>query len=282
MANITVTAAYDAIPLLEDNEFAQGRQLGDSVANGQLETANRQAYRLANNIEALKTGRLIGPRNSVLNGAITAGGAPNYGTFAAKVLTIDGTATPLLLNFAQGFSSFGVKETAVSYTSSATIDYTASTSGQQYLVFALLTGSTLSFVSIEILADMPYHAQPTAPSLFGDQFYFNTATQKVYREVTGAFAEVNAILIGGVRILVSGSFVMKPFCTPAFSLDAPCGSIYKWHAGAAAPAGFALCDGVTKYINQAIELYNIIGNTYGGSGLTFVLPTITDSIIKLY
>ncbi len=282
MANITPTAAYDAIPLLEDTEFAQGRQLGDSVANGQLETANRQAYRLANNIEALKIGRISGPRNSVLNGATVGSGTPFYGSFAAKVLTIDGTATPLLLNFAQGFSSFGVKETVVSYTGSSTIDYTSSTSGQQYLVFAVLTGSTLSFVSIEIAADMPYHVQPTAPTLFGDQFYFNTSDGKMYREVTGAFVAVNAILIGGVRILVSGSFVMKPYGTPAFSLDAPCGSIYKWHAGAAAPAGFALCDGAAKFINQSIELYNVIGFTYGGSGLTFDLPTITDSIIKLY
>lgn len=281
MANITVTAAYDAIPLLEDTEFAQGRQVGDSVANGQLETANRQAYRLANNIEALKTGKLSGARNSVLNGHVT-GSTQAYGTFASKILTIDGSVTPLLLTFAQGYSNFGTKETVVAYTGSATIDYTASTSGQQYLVFAVLTGTTISFVSIEIAADMPYHVQASAPSFFGDQFYFNTRENKVYREVGAAWVAANAILIGGVRIVVSGSFAMKPYGTPAVDVSTPCGAISKWHASIAAPDGYALCDGATKYIDQAIELYNIIGTTYGGSGLTFDLPTITDSIIKLY
>lgn len=44
-----------------------------------------------------------------------------------------------------------------------------------------------------------------------------------------------------------------------------------------APNGFALCDGGRLDIRDAGALYNLIGSTYGGDGVTyFLLPNLTD------
>lgn len=280
---ITNTAEWADVPLEMTTERAYGANAAHSQSLQEASVVNKAARALTRRTQALYEGKISGPRNSVLMGATTAG-VPNFGTFATKILTITGASTPLLLNFAQGVSSFGTKETVVSYTGTATIDYTASTSGQQYLVFAVWSGTAVSFVSVEIGADIPYHVQATAPStIAGDQFYFNTAANKMYREIGAAWVAVDAILIGGVRIPGSGGeFTMKPYGTPCMSIDAPCGAIYAWHAATAAPTGWALCDGSSKYVDHFIELFNVIGTTYGGSGLSFTLPTVTNSIIKLY
>lgn len=284
MADITPTAGYDAIPLLEDTQFAQGRQLGDSVANGQEETANSQAYRLANNIEALKTGRLIGPRNSVLNGASTAG-LPSFGTFSGQVLTITGAVTPMLFNFAQGYSDFGVKETFVKYTGTVTIDYTASVNTDDYLVFAVWSGTAISFVSLATAnTGFKYLVQATAPTTTAtDRFYFNTVENKMYREISSVWTEVMAIYVGGVYITGSGGdeFHMKPYGTPAFSLEEPVGCIKMWHDIATIPPGWIECDGPAVKIIKYPELSRVVASTYAALTATeFTLPDLSGNTIN--
>jgi len=61
-------------------------------------------------------------------------------------------------------------------------------------------------------------------------------------------------------------------------LGIPIGTILPY-AGASAPYGYLFCDGSEQEIAKYLDLYNIIGNTYGTpfrgqNGLTFVLPDL--------
>ena len=43
-----------------------------------------------------------------------------------------------------------------------------------------------------------------------------------------------------------------------------------------APQGWALCNGETVLISEYVELFSVIGNTYGGNGVqNFNLPNLT-------
>lgn len=50
-------------------------------------------------------------------------------------------------------------------------------------------------------------------------------------------------------------------------------------AGNYAPSGFAFCNGQLLPINQNQALYSLLGNTYGGNGITnFALPDLRGSV----
>jgi microcystin-dependent protein len=45
-----------------------------------------------------------------------------------------------------------------------------------------------------------------------------------------------------------------------------------------APVGFALCQGQTLSVSQYTALYSLIGNIYGGSATTFLLPNLQAKV----
>lgn len=60
----------------------------------------------------------------------------------------------------------------------------------------------------------------------------------------------------------------------------PVGRICEWHNGIDPPDGWLETDGATVDVARYNALFKVIGYTYGGSGTSFDLPTITDHIIR--
>jgi len=60
----------------------------------------------------------------------------------------------------------------------------------------------------------------------------------------------------------------------------PVGRICEWHNGIDPPDGWLETDGATVDVARYNALFKVIGYTYGGSGASFDLPTITDHIIR--
>lgn len=282
MADFVATAGFDAVELIETTDLILGRNAAtESIPVGSGKPANKQAQKLLNNIQALKTGA---PRslavNAMLSGPVDGSDLPNWGTWAGRILTIDGTVTPLLFSFANGLTDFGSSDVVVKYSSSTTLDFTALTG--TFTIFAVWDGSAISFVKLPMdLALVTYHAQHAAPSLGGDQFWYDPKTRKMFREVTGAFAAVNAIFIAGVTLSgPAGSYLPKPYGIPAFNMDAPAGTVQVWTTAINPPQGWLICDGTGVRMANYPELYNCIGSTYGISGTLFNLPDFTGTTIN--
>lgn len=60
----------------------------------------------------------------------------------------------------------------------------------------------------------------------------------------------------------------------------PVGRICEWHNGINPPDGWLETDGSTVDVARYNALFKVIGYTYGGSGASFDLPTVTDHIIR--
>lgn len=60
----------------------------------------------------------------------------------------------------------------------------------------------------------------------------------------------------------------------------PIGRICTWHTGVTVPDGWLSCNGASKSTLDYPGLFAVIGYTYGGSGTSFTLPTVTNGIIR--
>lgn len=279
MADIVPTAGYDSVPLLEYSDKVEGRATGESVALGQLRPDNKQAYRLLNNIEALKAGKISGPSNCVLSALSSSF------TVASNILTIDGSSDPIVFSFANGINAFGMADTVVKFTgTNSTLNFASASSGDQFDIFAVWNGTAISFVKIQLTGSAipKYQTKATAPGTDGtDKFYFNTTENQMYREVSSAWVAVQAIYIGGVRKTVSASFSLRPTLVPAYESANPAGTVCVWHgSGIAIPPGWLLCDGSTVFECHYQELANVIGVTYGGALPVLNLPDFTGETLN--
>lgn len=280
MADFVATAGFDAVELIESSELVLGRRPGESVAVGSGKPANKHAQKLLNNIQALRDGKLQGPSNCVLYGATSVSGYdPDFATFSSNVLTIAGNVTPLILNFANGYSDFGTKQTLVKFTGTLTIDYTAVTA--QHLVFAVWDGSALSLVSLALGNTNPrYHATMVKPAFDGaDQFWFDPTRNAMYRDIGGAgtWVQVQAIFLGGADVGASDNWYGKHYGVPAFDFQNPVGEIRIWH-DTTLPRGFVLCDGSGVKVSRFPDLYNAMGEIYASTTPPldeFDLPDLT-------
>lgn len=74
-------------------------------------------------------------------------------------------------------------------------------------------------------------------------------------------------------------FLTALISTSVFSSATPYMGEISWVAFNYAPFGWLPCDGQTLAINSYPDLYNVIGTTYGGDGVTtFVLPDMRGRI----
>lgn len=62
-----------------------------------------------------------------------------------------------------------------------------------------------------------------------------------------------------------------------FALLVPTGTIVTY-AGTSAPAGWFMCDGSAKSKTIYVNLFNVIGTTYGNSGYNFLLPDLKGKV----
>lgn len=288
MADFVATAGFDAVVLIEDTDLIQGRVTGTSVATGSLTNANKQAQKLLNNIEAVRSWGLQTPNNGIASGPLSSGVA-NYGTSAGKIWTITGAVTPIIFSFADGFNDYGLKKTVVKYTGTATIDFTALP--DSHYLFAVWNGTSISIVRIAFdVTYVAYKVRSTAPATTGlDGFYFNTATNKMYREVAAAWVEIKAIFIGGIDNVGAGLvFKNRPYGVPAYDKTAPAGMIsVDARSGAGEMECFLPCDATLYNSVYYPELYSLLGTLFGGTGETFATPdflgtTINGLIVNYY
>jgi hypothetical protein len=63
-------------------------------------------------------------------------------------------------------------------------------------------------------------------------------------------------------------------------ISMPVGGMIRWHTGVDLPDGWLSCDGSSKDTVTYSALFSVIGYTYGGSGSSFTLPTVTNFIIR--
>jgi len=54
----------------------------------------------------------------------------------------------------------------------------------------------------------------------------------------------------------------------------------RWHSGVALPDGWLSANGASLDTVTYSALFSVIGYTYGGSGSSFTLPTVTNFIIR--
>lgn len=268
MANISPTAGFDSVPILATTDRIKGGVSTDSVATQQAENANKQAWKLLNNIEALRTGKVSGPPNSILSANVDVDGfTPDFASFASDILTVSGTASPLLLCFADGLNEFGTSQIVVELTGDLTLDFTALTG--QYLVFAVWNGTALSLEKLALGNTNPrYHGTLAKPAFdTTDQFWFDPTSNTMYRDVAGAgtWVKVNAILLGGAEVGASDFWYGKPIGIPAFSFQDPVGMIKIWHDSGSIPYGHILCNGATVKVSQYPDLYNAMGTVYAST-----------------
>jgi hypothetical protein len=280
MANISPTAGYDNVPILATTNRILGGDAGDPIGDQQLTEANRQAYRLLNNIEALKTGTAKGALNSVISGP------EDFADFITGLsLTITGAVTPIVFNFANGVSSFGVNDTVVAYTGTSVTDFTGLPG--EYLAFARYTGGAIVFEYLQIAAaDIKYAITDTAPATIGaTQYYFSPRQRKMFREAGGAWVADLAILVGGFTVAVGGTWYTRPYNTPTWSQNGAPGMINPIFTGSTTPPGWLRLDGTAGLkVVQYPELFLHVVDT--GTPYTrttpyneFDLPDLTDSDI---
>ncbi|MBE3607064.1 phage tail protein [Campylobacter sp. RM13119] len=70
----------------------------------------------------------------------------------------------------------------------------------------------------------------------------------------------------------SSEYVLKSEISDGLKI----GSYLLWSSEAVTPAGFLVCDGRSLNKSKYIELFNIIGYTYGGGGESFNIPKFND------
>ena len=282
MASFVPTAGFDAVELLEDSDAIQGRVAGDSVATGSLENANKHAAMLLNNIEALKIGRVAGPRNCMLSGPDGYAYGVQTGTFG-EILTITG---PILFSFANGFSDFGATDVVQLWDPTPVqFDYTGVDG--IYLIFAERSSGGVIAINhylSDTVGSIKYHVGENAPSFLGaTQFWFDTSRNQMYKEVGGAWVATMAVFLGGMQAedsLFTFTFLPRRYAWDNGQKECPIGSIVTVFSGATMPYGWLPCDGSVTSTRRGnyIELFNVIGSN-GGAGRYFNIPNYSGSVL---
>ena len=90
----------------------------------------------------------------------------------------------------------------------------------------------------------------------------------------------NVVTQGGVDASgVQSNFEGLALAIPVRSQGVPAGSILPF-GGTVAPRGFLLCDGTSYSATQYVALFNAVGYTFGGSGTSFNVPSLTGGTIN--
>jgi Phage Tail Collar Domain len=273
MPNITPTAGWDAVPLLQTIDRNLGGNPADTEAVQKTAPFNRQASALANQVEAIRQGMLTGPANCALSGP-----AAGIGAFSGTTLTITGATTPIIIGYSQGVSDFGHRHLVHKITSATTFDF-SSTLGE-FLIVAEYSAGTTTFSRYPVTTTMLYQVSDTAPAtIAATQFYFNTSTQKMYKEIGGSWQVANAAVIGGVTSLGDGTRQFHPYPyghSPTNPACPPIGTVSVWHDSTPAPAGYLLCEGQIVRAVKYPLLFNAIKTAFPPAPGNIEYITIPD------
>lgn len=241
----------------------QGDTVPESIQKNRNEILN-----IAQNMELKAGGGSSGGggglRNRLLNGKVS-NGEFSFLTGDNLSVMIDGSQTPVLLSFADGFNDFG----AVDYI--ATINrkqsawsLPANSTSYLYVERSASGGLTYSSTTLEPLR------QPNAPEAAADKMYYNTTSEKMY-VYTGTYWKNTLRVV--VAIAVTDATRVKSI------------KYYDPNVNTATDAviGKRTVDGkdylITDILNQMAEaIKKIAGDEKFTSNPTRTLKTITDTI----
>ncbi|WP_196595315.1 phage tail protein [Pectinatus frisingensis] len=218
-------------------------------------------------------------RQCVLYGSVDSLGNPNFLTASGLNVSIDGSTKPIILSFANGFSSAqGTADVLDSISSAISNAYTISANGTYYLYIDKDINTGLLSYGYTASADQYLKVAPSSPVL--DQHYFDLNEMKMYRYNGSAWEQKLRIFIAMVVSTTSAVTVgIYSMATKTNVSGVPTGTINQF-AGAAAPVGYLLCQGQAVSRSTYTDLYAVIGTTYGtGDGsTTFNLPDLQDRV----
>ena len=172
-------------------------------------------------------------RQCVLYGETDSSGNPAYLAAAGLNVSIDGNTKPVILSFANGFSSTeGTLDVIDSITIKVSTAWTIPASGTYYLYIERDMSTNLISYGYTATADTYGKAAPSSPVL--DQCYFNTNEMKMYRYNGSAWEQKLRIFVASVTTSATVATV-TPY--PMTSKAAPVGSINLLGRGNAYAAG---------------------------------------------
>lgn len=172
-------------------------------------------------------------RQCVLYGATNSSGNPSYLTANGLTIAIDGSTKPIILSFANGFSTTeGTADILDTITSKISTAWTIPASGTYYLYIDRDMSTNLLSYGYTTTADTYGKVAPSSPVL--DQCYFNTNEMKMYRYNGSAWEQKLRIFIASVTTSTTAATI-NPY--PLTSKAAPVGSINLLRRGTAYAAG---------------------------------------------
>ena len=221
--------------------MAYTRQYPNSITpNGSttrscLENDDKELKRVLGLISDVGGGlKLFGSkRQCVLYGETDSSGNPAYLAAAGLNVSIDGNTKPVILSFANGFSSTeGTLDVIDSITIKVSTAWTIPASGTYYLYIDRDMSTNLLSYGYTTTADTYGKVAPPSPVL--DQCYFNTNEMKMYRYNGSAWEQKLRIFVASVTTSTTAATI-NPY--PLTSKAAPVGSINLLGRGIAYAAG---------------------------------------------
>ena len=164
----------------------------------------------------------------------------------------------------------------------------------QLAYYPLSTNSVSGLASITANSALVSNSSglPIASSVSATTLAFLDATSSVQTQINATVAVANAALpkTGGTMSgpIAMGSNKITGLANGSSPQDAvafsqiptnlpPTGSI-TMYGGASAPSGWLLCDGTSYITGAQAALFAIIGYTFGGSGVNFNVPNMTNNV----
>jgi len=250
-------ANLQARRLAENDLFL--REKVDRLADGSaLENNSIERTKLARGVLPINV-----PRNTVISGP--------YAASQRAILTASGTtlsfAAGVRLAFAAGYDEKGPIDYFGNVTSGGTV-LDVPTNTTVYHIYALLNATT-GAVEFRGSAIAPVYSIEPPDSPANLAFWYDQGAEQMKRWNSGSttWVPILAVFVGIARKLANGSW--DTISTFEYRRDTnlesaiPAGTIAPF-AGASAPTGWLLCDGLERSIDEFPRLYSVIGTNFGG------------------
>lgn len=212
-------------------------------------------------------------RQCILYCTVDSSGNPNFLATSALNVSIDGSTKPIILSFANGFSSTqGTVDILDAITGAVSNAWTIPASGTYYLYIDKDINTGLLSYGYTNLIDTYSKVAPASPVL--DQHYFDLNEMKMYRYNGSTWEQKLRIFISSVTSSTDTATTnIYSLRSKADNSNIPVGTGQEYY-GDIAPYGYLLCDGSAISRVAYGDLFAVLGTKFGaGDGsTTFNLP----------